>query len=946
MAEQNELQLVGGKFSAENLDSGTYTITLEEDGVLNISGFEDSFGTITMCVPAGKASVRGDTQEDGNLSLTEIALSAGTYELEVYAQGGAMNDVEISFTAKELPTPDRYENNCDLGTISNSETIITANIDTSLDRDAYCFTTGKAGYVTVTINANAKEYGFEAYLFDSEEGYVTEGYSEYYNGKGNNSVTFYSEAGVEHWIENLHGYASPEGGNLAPMGDYTLTINVSDSCPADYKEGTNGNDKLANAAVITIEAYGDNNEYFDEYVYGVNFHTTDDVDYYKFTLDSYAEICIDTWSEFLEPDTEMGLFDSDGKLITHSDNGAGYEYIETNLAAGDYYVMVSGKGEIITDYTLNVYGTYISGDTPYLPGWFKDAITIEFDPRAYAYSNELYAEGYLEDTVGYYKFTLDKESFISTWEWDNINTKIFDDKGNELKLNQNGYYDLAKGTYYVAAEGDEGRFAVEGLNKVDRYENNNSITNAAEIKFENEYRDFYLKKAATIYSAGDVDCYKFTLKDTADIWIDVSGFFADADTELYLFSGNGEKISYNDDYVNEYGERWLSSLIEAENLAAGDYYIKVTGKDGVIPGYWLYIEGEYTAPAVEQVDGVPLELYTDTDGNISSEVTITVGEQSFANPVWVEDCEGISIYAPRETFSYQEKSLLEGAPETGAAGTVDVVQTEEKSVLMQAVEDNKVDLFIATAQGTWESGYVARHAGSVEGGWKGTGETVQIVGKNKYTDFFWGAARDESELYLSDSSNGDAFFADDIYSANPGSIFDGQSRFHRINTIFAGAGDDVIDLTSDDMNVISDGCTVYGGDGNDVIWANTRSTLFGDAGNDSIVGSWAGDYIIGGTDNDTMHGGGGWDAFYFADGDGVDTIYQLEGGGVVLVFAEDTNVDQNGNVFTYGNGCKVTVTGIDADYITWRYSTNGNWGGDASTTIFKKEDTPVEINLA
>ena len=943
MAEQNELQLVNGNFSAENLSSGTYTITLEEDGVLNISGFEDSFGTITMCVPAGKASVRGDTQEDGNLSLTEIALSAGTYELEVYAQGGAMNDVEISFTAKELPTPDQYEYNCDLGTISDSETI-TANIDTSLDRDAYCFTTGKAGYVTVTINANAKEYGFEAYLFDSEEGYVTEGYSEYYNGKGNNSVTFYSEAGVEHWIENLHGYASPEGGNLAPMGKYTLTINVSDSCPPDYKEGTNGNDKLANAAVITIEAYGDNNEYFDEYVSGVNFHTTDDVDYYKFTLDSYAEICIDTWSEFLEPDTEMGLFDSDGKLITHSDNGAGYEYIETNLAAGDYYVMVSGKGEIITDYTLNVYGTYISGDTPYLPGWFKDAITIEFDPRAYAYSNELYAEGYLEDTVGYYKFTLDKESFISTSGWGNIDTIIFDAKGNELKLNQNGYYDLAKGTYYVAAEGDEGWFGFIGLNKVDRYENNNSTANAAEIKFENEYTDFYFEKAATIYSAGDVDYYKFTLKDTANILIDVSSFFdEDADTALYLLNSKGEEISYNDDYVNEYGDRWLFSLIEAENLAAGDYYIKVTGKDAVIPGYRLYIKGEYTAPAVEPVVGVSPDLYTDTEGYITSEVTITVGEQSFANPVWVEDCEGISIYAPRETFSYQEKSLLEGAPETGVTGTVDV-QTEEKSVLMQAVADDRIDLFIATAQGTWESGYVARHAGSVEGGWKGTGETVQIAGKNKYTDFFWGAG-DDSNLILSDSSNGDAFFADDIYSANPGSICDGQSRFHRIDTIFAGAGDDVIDLTSDDMNVISGRCTVYGGDGNDVIWANTQSALFGDAGNDSIVGSWDGDWIIGGTGNDTMHGGGGYDVFFFADGAGVDTIYQLEGGEVELVFAEGTDVEQNGNVFTYGDGCKVTVTGIDADSIYLEYSNSG-MGGDISTTIFKKEDTPVEINLA
>ena len=941
MAEQNELQLVGGKFSAENLDSGTYTITLEEDGVLNISGvsWEEAYFELSGYGDFYDAYIVSGALGDFVKSFT---LRAGAYDILI-GDCDSIDDVNINFEARELMDPDEYEEyeeSYEIGEISNSVTI-KANLDNSLDKDYYSFTTSSSGYITITIDIPES---CSAFYCVTGSPYRVGYFDNSWGGSNSKSFTFNTED-FNNSVYKIDDLVIYDTETFMPTAtEYSLTISTSDTCPADYMEN---NDSVGAARKITLL----DDDWIYTYLKNLTIHNESDIDYYKFTLENAADITIEALDELYNADLEMYLLDAQGYEIAYNDNFDSLNpYMEKELDQGVYYIKVTGKGKVVTDYSVHIEGNYISGGTPDtpvdpdLPGWFDEAITIEFDPRDYAYSNELYAEGYLEDTVGYYKFTLDKESFISTPGWGNIDTIIFDAKGNELKLNQNGYYDLAKGTYYVAAEGDEGWFGFIGLNKVDRYENNNSRANAAEIKFENVFTDFYFEKVATIYSAGDVDYYKFTLKDTADIGIVVNGFFdEDADTALYLLNSKGEEISYNDDYVNEYGDRWLFSLIEAENLAAGDYYIKVTGKDAVIPGYRLYIEGEYTAPAVEPVVGVSPDLYTDTEGYITSEVTITVGEQSFANPVWVEDCEGISIYAPRETFSYQEKSLLEGAPETGVTGTVDV-QTEEKSVLMQAEADNRIDLFIATAQGTWESGYVARHAGSVEGGWKGTGETVQIAGKNKYTDFFWGAG-DDSNLFLSDSSNGDAFFADDIYSANPGSICDGQSRFHRINTIFAGDGDDVIDLTSDDMNVISDGCTVYGGDGNDVIWANTRSALFGDAGNDSIVGSWDGDWIIGGTGNDTMHGGGGYDVFFFADGAGVDTIYQLEGGEVELVFAEGTDVEQNGNVFTYGDGCKVTVTGIDADSIYWDYSNSG-MGGDISTTIFKKEDTPVEINLA
>jgi ELWxxDGT repeat protein/VCBS repeat-containing protein len=58
--------------------------------------------------------------------------------------------------------------------------------------------------------------------------------------------------------------------------------------------------------------------------------------------------------------------------------------------------------------------------------------------------------------------------------------------------------------------------------------------------------------------------------------------------------------------------------------------------------------------------------------------------------------------------------------------------------------------------------------------------------------------------------------------------------------------------------------TLTGGSGNDV--------LFGHAGNDTLIGGAGNDYLNGGTGNDTLTGGAGNDTFFFADGDGLDTI--------------------------------------------------------------------------
>ena len=246
-------------------------------------------------------------------------------------------------------------------------------------------------------------------------------------------------------------------------------------------------------------------------------------------------------------------------------------------------------------------------------------------------------------------------------------------------------------------------------------------------------------------------------------------------------------------------------------------------------------------------------------------------------------------------------------------------------LMMQSDADGDTDLFFARANGKWGESYAAEHQG-IKDVWNGIGKKVQLTGKNKLEDVFVGS-NDANILVLTDDANGDALFVDDIFSAFPDEI-EAQARIAGINEIRAGAGDDVIDLTSQQFVYVGDGLTVFGGLGNDVIWANSgENCLFGDAGNDRIVGGSDNDIIVGGAGNDSMHGGGGSDTFCFGSDWGRDTIEQLADGSVTLWFESGSEDFWNAETLTYSDGVnKVTIKGVTADAVSLRF-------GDVETAI-------------
>jgi Ca2+-binding RTX toxin-like protein len=207
----------------------------------------------------------------------------------------------------------------------------------------------------------------------------------------------------------------------------------------------------------------------------------------------------------------------------------------------------------------------------------------------------------------------------------------------------------------------------------------------------------------------------------------------------------------------------------------------------------------------------------------------------------------------------------------------------------------------------------------------GTKERVSLTGKNRLADIFEGSA-DANTLLMTDDDNGDGLFVDDIYSASPNELGLSQSRIARIDEIRAGAGDDIVDMTSNRIEYIGSGLTIRGGDGNDVLWANKgENFLFGDSGNDRIVGASGNDVIVGGIGNDRMHGGGGNDVFAFCNDWGADKVEQLGTGTVTLWFASGSEDNWNAETLTYADGeDSVTVKGITADRITLKFGDDGS----------------------
>ena len=257
--------------------------------------------------------------------------------------------------------------------------------------------------------------------------------------------------------------------------------------------------------------------------------------------------------------------------------------------------------------------------------------------------------------------------------------------------------------------------------------------------------------------------------------------------------------------------------------------------------------------------------------------------------------------------NFQWRVRLENSNEWIAEGSLDVASTSNVARLVKSNEDGNLDIFFANPSGIWSKSFEARHIGS-SNSWSGTKEIVDLEGKNKLNDIFYGSS-DANILIMTDAENGDALFIDDIYSAMPGNSKEQLARIEQIKEIRAGAGDDIIDVTTQRFQYNGESLKIYGGLGNDTIWANnSNNILFGDAGSDRLVGGTNSNVFVGGQGDDSMYGCGTENIFCFGGSFGNDTIEFVGSGTIVLWFGDLTlneitiSYENNNTILTSKNG--------------------------------------------
>ena len=257
----------------------------------------------------------------------------------------------------------------------------------------------------------------------------------------------------------------------------------------------------------------------------------------------------------------------------------------------------------------------------------------------------------------------------------------------------------------------------------------------------------------------------------------------------------------------------------------------------------------------------------------------------------------------------------------GGTAEETIMNDVSRNIFATASGKAQTEIFLANVTDQWQKNYYASHVGCVNG-WNGTDEKVELRGRNVIASIFDGGSADTNAiLCLTDDANGDALFLEDLYSTLPEEATDNQARIARIDEIRAGAGNDVIDMTSKLFDYVGEGVTIRGGAGDDVLWSgNGENRLFGDAGNDRLVGGSGKDLLVGGIGDDSMHGGGGDDLFCFCENWGNDIVQQVSGGQVTLVFASGNKNLWNAETMKYTDGANsVSVIGVDVDAVTLKF---------------------------
>lgn len=385
----------------------------------------------------------------------------------------------------------------------------------------------------------------------------------------------------------------------------------------------------------------------------------------------------------------------------------------------------------------------------------------------------------------------------------------------------------------------------------------------------------------------NVNSNGFVWGNTYSDVVNVGAYNVDANN--YSLHGNPMDPTVIDILANGYVER--SGWENGWNFGTSFATPRVTAE---ITNMWVeYLNtlnqqlasGEITQADIDNAEGVSYADYvTEILNTISTDVYIELAQgwvdaplsvladdvATSSGPIQVSQLNiGLSNYQiAGSSLTQPEFVVADASGKITGTSVVDTIQSDALANLIQTLGGN--DVVTLMADGTWEAGYKAKNV--AQGDEIGTNQSITLSGMNRFSDVIdAGTGTDTLNLTLGN----DAFFLEDIYSAfhqevvlTPSS--QGESSAQRmvgLENIYAGAGDDIVDLSS--INYLNNTMiSVWGDVGDDVIWASS--------GDDVLYGGADNDILFGGSGSDTLSGGMGEDIFQFSASAGNDVINDFE----------------------------------------------------------------------
>lgn len=372
------------------------------------------------------------------------------------------------------------------------------------------------------------------------------------------------------------------------------------------------------------------------------------------------------------------------------------------------------------------------------------------------------------------------------------------------------------------------------------------------------------------------------------------------------------------------------------NITIGDFDNVSFNLRSIVPPNAPPVAGDDAASGDEDtiITGSVLGNDTDSDGGTLSVLAANITTAAGGTVALLAD--GTYTYTPAanffgtDSFEYTVQDGQGGSDTATVTLTVnDVIDAPVNLTLNGIAGANLLegaagnDTLNYNADGVWSNRFAAKNVGSIVD--IGTGQTKNLSGYNRTFDQFNGGAGLDT---LNLTAGNDLIALDDTFSARPADT--SGPRISGVEIIKAGAGNDIVDLTSDRYDYGD--ITIDGEDGNDVIWASAgNDTLYGGIGNDEIYGGFGHDIIDGGDGNDTLRASNGNDII--TGGNGNDIVY---GGNDSDVISGDA-----GNDTLYGDaGDDILIGGLGNDTL---------YGGAGRDTFvfdtLSGKDTVKDFNL-